>query len=84
MSFGGLFDGGSGGARVVADFPYGSSAMPAGAISQSRLVSPSLTKPLLSSPGLSLALVTLISSIPSPRSLSLYLVKKKIFDSPFS
>ncbi|KAG1362302.1 homeobox-leucine zipper protein ROC5 [Cocos nucifera] len=58
MSFGGLFDGGSGGARVVADFPYGSSAMPAGAISQPRLVPPSLSKPLLSSPGLSLALQT--------------------------
>ncbi|XP_008799528.1 homeobox-leucine zipper protein ROC5 isoform X1 [Phoenix dactylifera] len=58
MSLGGLFDGGSGGARVVADIPYGSPAMPAGAISQSRLVSPSLPKPLLSSPGLSLALQT--------------------------
>ncbi|XP_010919250.2 homeobox-leucine zipper protein ROC5 isoform X1 [Elaeis guineensis] len=58
MSLGGLFDGGSGGARVVADIPYGSSAMPAGAISQPRLVSPSLSKSLLSSPGLSLALQT--------------------------
>ncbi|PIA49557.1 hypothetical protein AQUCO_01300387v1 [Aquilegia coerulea] len=63
MSFGGFFDnssngggGGGGVGRVVTDLPY--SNMPAGAISQSRLVAPSLTKSMFNSPGLSLALQT--------------------------
>lgn len=54
MSFGGFLDNGSG-ARVVADIPY--SSMPAGAISQPHLLSPTLTKTMFNSPGLSLALV---------------------------
>ncbi|KDP28682.1 hypothetical protein JCGZ_14453 [Jatropha curcas] len=59
MSFGGFLENGSpggGGARIVADIPYSSSNMPTGAIAQPRLVSPSLTKSMFSSPGLSLAL----------------------------
>ncbi|KAF5205410.1 Homeobox-leucine zipper protein hdg1 [Thalictrum thalictroides] len=60
MSFGGYFDnssnGGGGVGRVVTDLPY--SNMPAGAISQPRLVAPSLTKSMFNSPGLSLALQT--------------------------
>ncbi|XP_010278578.1 PREDICTED: homeobox-leucine zipper protein ANTHOCYANINLESS 2-like isoform X2 [Nelumbo nucifera] len=57
MSFGGFLDSGSGGgARVVADIPY--SNMPAGAIAQPRLLSPSLAKSMFNSPGLSLALKT--------------------------
>lgn len=62
MSFGGFLDnssgGGGGGARIVADIPYSSTSMSTGAIAQSRLVSPSLTKSMFSSPGLSLALKT--------------------------
>ncbi|RWR87615.1 homeobox-leucine zipper protein ANTHOCYANINLESS 2 isoform X2 [Cinnamomum micranthum f. kanehirae] len=53
MSFGGFLDNGSS-ARVVADIPY--SSMPAGAISQPHLVSPTLTNTMFNSPGLSLAL----------------------------
>ncbi|KAF9616912.1 hypothetical protein IFM89_032874 [Coptis chinensis] len=58
MSFGGFFDNSpNGGGRVVTDIPY--SNMPAaGALSQQRLVSPSLAKSMFSSPGLSLALQT--------------------------
>lgn len=58
MSFGGFLDNGSS-ARVVADIPY--SSMPAGAISQPHLVSPTLTNTMFNSPGLSLALVCLNS-----------------------
>ena len=58
MSFGGFLDNGSS-ARVVADRPY--SSMPAGAISQRHLVSPTLTNTMFNSPGLSLALVCLNS-----------------------
>ncbi|KAJ4830177.1 Homeobox-leucine zipper protein ANTHOCYANINLESS 2 [Turnera subulata] len=61
MSFGGFLEnsspgGGGGGARIVADIPYTNSNMPTGAIAQPRLVSPSLTKSMFNSPGLSLAL----------------------------
>ncbi|PSS24351.1 Homeobox-leucine zipper protein like [Actinidia chinensis var. chinensis] len=55
MSFGGFLDnnsGGGGGARIVADIPYSSTTMPA------RVLSPSLTKSMFTSPGLSLALQT--------------------------
>ncbi|XP_020675648.1 homeobox-leucine zipper protein ROC5-like [Dendrobium catenatum] len=53
MSFGGLFDGDSGGGRLVSDLPYGSSAM----VSQPRLVSNSgVPKPMFGSTGLSLGL----------------------------
>ncbi|GLT84529.1 hypothetical protein SLE2022_027540 [Rubroshorea leprosula] len=57
MSFGGFLDNnsGGGGARIVADIPYGNN-MAAGAISHPRLVSPSLAKNMFSSPGLSLGL----------------------------
>ncbi|GLT77589.1 hypothetical protein SLA2020_491580 [Shorea laevis] len=57
MSFGGFLDNnsGGGGARIVAEIPYANN-MPAGAISQPRLVSPSLAKNMFNSPGLSLAL----------------------------
>ncbi|XP_052194190.1 homeobox-leucine zipper protein ANTHOCYANINLESS 2-like [Diospyros lotus] len=63
MSFGGFLDtnsgGGGGGARIVADIPYNNNSnMPSGAISQPRLVSPSLAKSMFNSPGLSLALQT--------------------------
>ncbi|XP_020585632.1 homeobox-leucine zipper protein ROC5-like [Phalaenopsis equestris] len=57
MSFGGLFDGESGGGRLVSDLPYGSSAMPAGSISQPRLVMNSGDRKSMFSPsGLSLGL----------------------------
>ncbi|KAH7577866.1 hypothetical protein JRO89_XS01G0309000 [Xanthoceras sorbifolium] len=68
MSFGGFLDNsssGGGGARIVADIPY-SNNMPTSALAQPRLVSPSLTKSMFNSPGLSLALV-------NPRALSLSL-----------
>ncbi|CAL9102884.1 unnamed protein product [Musa acuminata var. zebrina] len=56
MSFGSLYDGGSGGgARLVGDMPFGN---PAGAVSHPRLLSSSLHKSMFSSPGLSLALQT--------------------------
>ncbi|KAL5863573.1 hypothetical protein ACOSQ3_001087 [Xanthoceras sorbifolium] len=61
MSFGGFLDNsssGGGGARIVADIPY-SNNMPTSALAQPRLprlVSPSLTKSMFNSPGLSLAL----------------------------
>ncbi|XP_074591523.1 homeobox-leucine zipper protein ROC5-like isoform X2 [Curcuma longa] len=59
MSFGGLFDGGTcggGGAHLVADMAYGSSAR---AISHPSILSPSLRRSsMFSSPGLSLALQT--------------------------
>lgn len=54
MSFGDFFDNGST-ARVVADISY--TNMPAGAISQPHLISPTLTKTVFNTPGLSLALV---------------------------
>ncbi|XAR63102.1 hypothetical protein NMG60_11022927 [Bertholletia excelsa] len=62
MSFGGFLDnnnnGGGGGARIVADIPYNGN-MPAGGMSQPRLLSPPLTtKSMFNSPGLSLALQT--------------------------
>ena len=61
MSFGGFLENtspGGGGARIVADIPYNNNNnMPTGAIAQTRLVSPSLTKSMFNSPGLSLALV---------------------------
>nr|UER43262.1 ANL2.2 protein [Populus tomentosa] len=59
MSFGGFLENtspGGGGARIVADIPYNNNNMPAGAIVQPRLVSPSITKSMFNSPGLSLAL----------------------------
>ncbi|XP_021904311.1 homeobox-leucine zipper protein ANTHOCYANINLESS 2-like isoform X2 [Carica papaya] len=65
MSFGGFLDSstGGGGARIVADISYGNhnhhnagANMPSGAIAQPRLLSPSLTKSMFHSPGLSLAL----------------------------
>eukprot|EP00262_Sarcandra_glabra_P016232 TRINITY_DN522_c0_g1_i2.p1 TRINITY_DN522_c0_g1~~TRINITY_DN522_c0_g1_i2.p1 ORF type:complete len:797 (+),score=122.76 TRINITY_DN522_c0_g1_i2:449-2839(+) len=57
MSFGGFLESSSG-ARVVADIPY--SNMPAGVISQPRLVTPpSITKSMFSSPRLSLALTSI-------------------------
>lgn len=65
MSFGGFLDSstGGGGARIVADISYGNhnhhnagANMPSGAIAQPRLLSPSLTKSMFNSPGLSLAL----------------------------
>ncbi|XP_057980621.1 homeobox-leucine zipper protein ANTHOCYANINLESS 2 isoform X2 [Malania oleifera] len=65
MSFGGFVDSssGGGGARIVADIPYnGSSNMPSGAISQPRLVAPSIAKSMFNSPGLSLALQTNMES----------------------
>ncbi|PSS13968.1 Homeobox-leucine zipper protein like [Actinidia chinensis var. chinensis] len=56
MSFGGFLDnnssGGGGGARIVADITYSSTTMP------TRVLSPSLSKPTFTSPGLSLALQT--------------------------
>ncbi|GFY92603.1 homeobox-leucine zipper family protein [Actinidia rufa] len=53
MSFGGFLDNNSGGgARIVADIPYSSTTMP------TRVLSPSLTKSMFTSPGLSLALQT--------------------------
>jgi hypothetical protein len=60
MSFGGFLENtspGGGGARIVADIPYNNNNMPTGAIVQPRLVSPSITKSMFNSPGLSLALV---------------------------
>ncbi|KAL4352321.1 hypothetical protein GQ457_06G032300 [Hibiscus cannabinus] len=58
MSFGGFLDNSSGegfgGARIVADIPYGN--MSAGVVAQPRLLSPSLPKNVFNSPGLSLAL----------------------------
>ncbi|KAL0913117.1 hypothetical protein M5K25_016550 [Dendrobium thyrsiflorum] len=57
MSFGGLFDGDSGGGRLVSDLPFGSSAMAASTLSQPRLVSNSgVPKPMFGSTGLSLGL----------------------------
>ncbi|KAJ6940310.1 hypothetical protein NC651_006455 [Populus alba x Populus x berolinensis] len=60
MSFGGFLENtspGGGGARIVSDIPYNiNNNMPTGAIAQTRLVSPSLTKSMFNSPGLSLAL----------------------------
>ncbi|WOL00101.1 homeobox-leucine zipper protein ROC5-like [Canna indica] len=58
MSFGGLFDGGSGGGgRLLADMPYGNSAaLPVGAVSHPLLLSSPLHKSVFTSPGLSLAL----------------------------
>ncbi|KAJ6390872.1 hypothetical protein OIU77_024975 [Salix suchowensis] len=61
MSFGGFLEntspGGGGGARFVADIPYNNNNnMSTGAIAQTRLVSPSVTKSMFNSPGLSLAL----------------------------
>lgn len=69
MSFGGFLDNnssggsGGGGARIVADIPYTTTKssnhhMATSAIAQPRLVSPSLTKSMFTSPGLSLALQT--------------------------
>ncbi|KAL5727623.1 Homeobox-leucine zipper protein ANTHOCYANINLESS 2 [Ranunculus cassubicifolius] len=65
MSFGGYFDNSSNGVgvgRVVTtDIPYSNmptAATAAGAISHQRLLSPSLTKSMFNSPGLSLALQT--------------------------
>lgn len=59
MSFGGLFDGDSGGGRMVSDLQYGSSAMPVGSMSQPRLLSNSgVLKPIFGSAGLSLGLVS--------------------------
>jgi homeobox-leucine zipper protein len=76
MSFGGFLEnstGGGGAARVVVDIPYSNGSgnnhhnMPSGALVQSRLVTPPLTKSMFnSSPGLSLGLVRPL------RSLSLY------------
>ena len=64
MSFGGFLDNagpGGGGARIVADIPYNNSMPTGGAIiAQPRLLSPSITKPMFNSPGLSLALVLII------------------------
>uniref|UniRef100_A0A2P2MR00 Homeobox-leucine zipper protein ANTHOCYANINLESS 2 n=1 Tax=Rhizophora mucronata TaxID=61149 RepID=A0A2P2MR00_RHIMU len=59
MSFGSFHENGSpggGGARIVADIPYSSHYMPTGAVAQPRLLSPSITKSMFTSPGLSLAL----------------------------
>ncbi|EEF50470.1 homeobox protein, putative [Ricinus communis] len=65
MSFGGFLENGSpggGGARIVADIPFNNNSsssstnMPTGAIAQPRLLSPSFTKSMFNSPGLSLAL----------------------------
>lgn len=58
MSFGGFLDNssGGGGARIVADISY-SNNMPTTTLAQPRLVTPSLTKSMFNSPGLSLALV---------------------------
>ncbi|KAJ8573277.1 hypothetical protein K7X08_009788 [Anisodus acutangulus] len=72
MNFGGFLDnssggGGGGGARIVADIPFNNNNsnsgnnnknMPAGAISQPRLLPQSLAKTMFNSPGLSLALQT--------------------------
>lgn len=68
--------GGGGGARIVADIPFNNNNsnssnnsssnnnnMPAGAISQPRLLAQSLAKSMFNSPGLSLALVSLKKSI---------------------
>ena len=69
MSFGGFLEnkpgGSGGGARIVADIPYSNGSnhnnditMPSGAISQTRLATPTLAKSMFNnSPGLSLALV---------------------------
>ncbi|KAK8957407.1 Homeobox-leucine zipper protein HDG1 [Platanthera zijinensis] len=58
MSFGGLFDGDSGGRRLVADLvSYGSTATPAGVRTQPLLLSnPTVSKHMLGSTGLSLGL----------------------------
>lgn len=57
MSFGGLFDGDNGGGRLVADLPYGSSAMASDAFSQPLLVGNyGVAKPMFGSTGLSLGL----------------------------
>ncbi|KAK8940593.1 Homeobox-leucine zipper protein ROC5 [Platanthera zijinensis] len=58
MSFGGLFDGDTSGGRLMADLPYGSSAMAADAFSQPLLVGNygGVTKPMFGSTGLSLGL----------------------------
>ncbi|KAK8693513.1 hypothetical protein V6N13_071095 [Hibiscus sabdariffa] len=60
MSFGGFLDNSSGegfgGARIVADIPYGNNDMTTGVVAQPRLMSPSLPKNMFNSPGLSLAL----------------------------
>lgn len=80
MSFGGFLDsnnsggGGGGGRNIAADVPYSNGnttndRMAFGAISQPRLVTttPSLAKPMFTSPGLSLALVRdLVSFLSSP------------------
>ncbi|KAA8516004.1 hypothetical protein F0562_019183 [Nyssa sinensis] len=61
MSFGGFLDNsslGGGGARVVTDIPYSNNNMSTGVIAQPRLLSPSLTKSMFNSPGLSLGLQT--------------------------
>lgn len=61
MSFGGFLENtsGGGGARIVADIPYGhSNSMPTGTIAQPRLLTQSLSKSMFTSPGLSLALQT--------------------------
>ncbi|WOL07520.1 hypothetical protein Cni_G16263 [Canna indica] len=79
MSFGGLFNGGAGGggggaggARMgIADVPHRSSAaMSAGVIPQPLLASPSLHKPMFSSPGLSLALQTNMEAQGGDRNLA--------------
>ncbi|RWW48065.1 hypothetical protein BHE74_00045898 [Ensete ventricosum] len=68
MSFGSLYDGGSGGdARLVGNMPFGNpAALPAGAVSHPRLLSSSVHKSMFSSPGLSLALVTHHFCFPFP------------------
>ncbi|KAJ7962320.1 Homeobox-leucine zipper protein like [Quillaja saponaria] len=65
MSFGGFLDNSSGGSggRIVAEIPSSNSndndRMPSGVISQPRLVTPTLTKSMFNSPGLSLALTNI-------------------------
>ncbi|XP_078447932.1 homeobox-leucine zipper protein HDG1-like [Wolffia australiana] len=63
MSFGGLLNGNSSGATAAVDSFGGATAgMPAGVMSQSRLLPPSLSGPMFSSPSLSLALQTNLES----------------------
>ena len=86
MSFGGFLDNnlGGGGARIVADIPYSNGTnnsndrMPSGAISQPRLLAPTVAKSIFNSPGLSLALVRYFSLT----FIDFYLKKNELFISP--